>query len=357
MIRTDGRATVTRAAPLADGSVVFTGQHGDGARFAPDTAFEKSCALGGAYFARGTADGALDWVVCPEEDMPFDHVRQMVQLASGDLVVAGSVLDRDGATVSVVVVARYTLEGALVWGVRIADAHVTDAQVLLADDGTLVVVGEYADAMTLAGPDGGTLTLPAVDSDVFLARFDESGAALDLRSGGGLPLQVPLGDVARLPDGRIAVPFDTFPDAGPSPQQAFIALYDADLSLDGFAPLTGAGMGTSAAADGEGWWGTGFFTGDLVVGKDDDATTLPDRGAFLVRFGADDAPTFAARASGPASVFAKVYSGDDGTIGVAFSVVGTSAIDPAPFVLDVAGFAPIPTGPRMIGAWVLLAPR
>lgn len=230
-------------------------------------------------------------------------------------------LTRPDSSDSRVFLAKYDAEQRLVWvrDTEIAGNAFANSVAVL-DDGSVVVVGSFADAditFGLGEPNETTL-VNAGGSDGFIARFRADGDLLWVGAGAS-PDDEAFGEVEVLPDGSLVVVGNDVeqPESHPTrfgggqegetvidSRGGFVARYSVDGELI-WARATGAATAwdVEATRDG-GILVLGYFFGEATMGRDEPSeitfTTVGDRDTVLARFEPDGRMTWA-RAFGEAA--------------------------------------------------------
>jgi hypothetical protein len=375
-----GAAASTIARGLAatlDGGAFAAGSCDGAATFGPGEANATTLApLGGRdiFVARHAADGTLLWAkraggAGDDEALAVAALRP----ADGGALVTGyfngtalfgpddtmQALSAPGAA-DAAFLARYGHDGVLSWAARAGGSGATRGEGVAAfPDASSAVAGFFSGTATF-GPDGPTpVTLTSAGGDdIFVARYDQSGALLWVRQAGGAGADRGLAAAAVAEDGSVLVTgffsgSATFGADGAVPrpvtlvaagaEDVFVARYDAAgnlvfaVSLGGAESDEGTGI---AALPGGGAVVTGFETaggladtllatfgpdGSLVSQKQANGTSgdqglavaaLPDGSAFVtgffqgtsVIFGLGEAnETTLGPAAGATAIFAAKY--------------------------------------------------
>ena len=224
-------------------------------------------------------------------------------------------------------VAKYDASGALVWAKRAGGSGV-DASFGLAVDGAgnVYVTGQFENSATFGAGEANQTTLSGTSAEIFVAKYDASGALVWAKRAGG-----PFGGdeghgiaVDGAGNSYVAGYFDdsaTF-GAGEANQttlsgsntETFIAKYDASGALVWAKRAGGSGGDASfgLAVDGTGnSYVTGFFFESATFGPGEaNQTTLTGafEQIFVAKYDASGALMWAKRAGGSSEVGVRAYS-------------------------------------------------
>jgi len=306
-----------------DGSTLVTGEFTDIVTLGEGTPAETTVTASSSwamFVARYAANGAFLWVRVIET-RSGNGVRA-VALADGGLIVTGTMLgsaitfgtgepteatfDTHDAYDSFV--ARYAADGDLLWVKRVVRGFARDLALLL--DSSVVVVGDFSDDAVFAPSEPNETTLPEPPGrDLFVARYDLTGALLWVRTAGSdVAAEQQAAAVAAVADGCIVTGYVsgncTFGSGEPNevtltttPGGAsgffvnpFVARWAADGSF-AWARKVGAQEHVSASAIDAYPDGSSVITGRLVgvptvfgPGEPNE-TTFTHAGLFVARYG------------------------------------------------------------------------
>lgn len=183
-------------ASRADGKVAYGGSFHGGIDFGNGA--YPSNTTDSAFVAQYGADGGYlsDKVFSPQADGGYNGTRAVTYAPNGDLVVAGAITtqtDMGGqlltsAGSSDAFIARYTPAGSLFWANRLGGPAWDEAYAVAVDStGNVYVAGAFTGTVTF-----GTATKTAVgESDIFLVKYNASGALQSVRTWGGSGFDVP----------------------------------------------------------------------------------------------------------------------------------------------------------------------
>ena len=198
-------------------------------------------------------------------------------------------------------VARYDSSGALVWAKRAGGGSFDRGNGIATDDaGNCYITGLFSGTATFGPGEANQTTITSAGSDdVFVARYDPSGALVWAKRAGGT--SVDLGNSIAADDAGNCYVTGA---AGASSMDAniFVAKYDASGALVWTRTVGGPSgdIGSGIAADGAGnSYVTGFFNGPATFGAGEPSqTTLTGAGTFIAKYNAIGTLVWAQRAAG-----------------------------------------------------------
>lgn len=230
-------------------------------------------------------------------------------------------------------VARYALDGTLVWAKRM-QGNVFPRGIATLADGSLVVAGEYLSSAGFGIGESNQTLLPG--GGAFVARYAADGTLAWARDS-GIPLDEAARGVAAFGDGSLAVvghtrplpgPFGTIGDAG-----IFVARYAADGTLLWSRTVDSPGddfaRGVAGLPDGSSVV-TGSYAGAILFGAGESTQTAFGTAGgsdiFLARYSPTGALAWARRAGGTGNDWgAGVAALPDGSLAVGGAHTGTVA--------------------------------
>ncbi len=283
-------------AVLPDGGALVTGYFLTPATFGPGEPGAVTLSSGRQFLARYAADGSLVWVrstaayagrdVAAYPDGSSVVIGELNGTAVFGAGEAGETTLSSAAASRDVFVARYRLDGTLVWARLFGDVDSENAGGVdvLADGGALIT-GSFAGTVTFGAGDPGETTLTSAGgADVVLVRLDSMGRVVWARRAGGASGETGYA-VAALPDassfvvGRYGNMAATFGPgeacartlspfaSGASTSDLFVARYDPSGALvwarRGGGTNVDAARGVDAIASGR-VVVTGFFSGNAT---------------------------------------------------------------------------------------------
>jgi hypothetical protein len=336
------------------GNSYVTGRFFDSATFGPGEVNQTTLTSAGTldvFVAKYDPSGSLLWVTSAGGP-DFEQGLGIAIDGVGNSYVTGSFdseavfgLGEDNETSLVgfadVFVAKYDVDGALVWARSAGSPDDGDQGNAIAVDGAgnSYVAGWFASSATF-GPGEGNETILDSDgsADVFVAKYDASGALLWARRAGGAGNDTTFGiAVDAAGNSRVTGGFSGSATFGPGDvneailvsggsRDAFVARYDGSGSLVWAKQVTGADFqrGEAIALDGEGnSYVAGIFEESATFGPGEtNETTLTSAGetedVFVASFD-----------SGGALLWARRDGGDDGNDlgqGIAVDGAGNSYV-------------------------------
>lgn len=333
-VRAEGGPSFDRAASIAcvpsDGSFVVTGRIDGTATFGLGEPRETTLRPSGpssTFVARFAKDGSLLWAKGVVHDGYVVAMDNAV-FPDGSSVVTGyfhgtvtfgpgepAATELSSTRWHSLFLARYKADGSLAWARREASDDLFGTGVDVFDDGSIVIVGQYKGAPTIAPGQENEVTLAYdYEWEAIVARYDGDGTLQWARSAGGLGYKHRGTMVAAGVDGSCVVGgwFHGSMRLGDIQLQSgrqwdlFLARYDAngDVQWARRAPAGDAGFGAIAAFPDGSFAVTDTFTGSITLGPGEAAaTTLTSQGgtdAFVARFSSLGRLAWARRIGGSA---------------------------------------------------------
>lgn len=290
------------AVVLQDEAVVVTGKLEAPATFGDDDTHTVDVVNGimDMFVVRYNPDGHVAWVRSAGGP-GVDEGTGIAALDVGGVVVSGrfegdgavfgqgedneTVLDSGGPYNSTGFIARYSPSGSLAWAKRVAVGEMIEAQAIAAStDDSVYVVGQFRYSATfgLGESNETALASESDSSDVFVARFGESGELLWVRQAGGAESDFAWAVEGRF-DGSVFVTGDfeetaTFGEGEPNEttltsaggEDVFVARFgpDGDLAWARRAGGDGDDIGSGVAAtEGGSVLVTGGFESESTFGE------------------------------------------------------------------------------------------
>jgi hypothetical protein len=191
-----------KVAALSDGSTVVTGYFTGSATFGqgdPGETILTSAGEEDAFLARYDSDGALVWAKSAGGTDP-DSGGDVVALSDDSVVVTGSFASSatfgksepnqtvlDAAGEHDIFIARYNLDGSLLWATSAGGSTYDSGMGVTALwDDSVAVGGFFTGSATFGqGKPNETILTSEGDDDIFVARYDPSGAFLWVKRAGG----------------------------------------------------------------------------------------------------------------------------------------------------------------------------